>query len=124
VTCVGTYGFSWDGSYQYLSEEALLYRGVGIENNDMYFNFYDCDGLTCKNLYAGIYGGGGSCNYRIYAVDCRFAVHGGGGNNIYDIHGHTLYAYGSDGKRIYGTDYIYYGKESDVNKISIGFYDI
>lgn len=124
VTCVGTYGFSWDGSYQYLSEEALLYRGVGIENNHMYFNFYDCDGLTCRKLYSGIYGSSGSCNYRIYAVDCRFAVYGGGGNNIYDIHGHTLYTYGSDGKRIYGTDYIYYGKNCDVNKISIGFYDI
>jgi hypothetical protein len=122
VTLIGTYGFSWDGGYPYLSEEALVYRGVGIYG-PMYFNFYDCDGLICKHLYSGVYYGGGSNNYRIYVTNSRFAVYGGGGNNIFDIQGHTEYSYGRDGQRVIATDYVFYGIRADANSITIGFYD-
>ena len=122
VVMTGTYEFSWEGEYQILTDEALTYRGVGVYSKSLYFNFFNCDGLTCKNLYAGIYNGGGANNYNIYVTDSRFAVWGGGANNIFDIIGHTYYVYGRDG-RINGTEYAYYGQDSDANEIKICFYD-
>lgn len=122
VKLTGDYKFSWDNEYIYLSNETLAYRGVGVYNSSLYFNYHDCDGLVCTNLYAGIYHGGGSCNYRIYVTESRFAVYGGGGNNIYDIQGHTYYGTGRDGQ-ICATEYVYYGTCSDSDKIMIAFYD-
>lgn len=125
VTMVGTYDFSKDEEgYLYLSEEDLAYRGVGVMTPDMYTNYYDCDGLFCKHLYAGVYGGGSACNYRMYVAESRNAVYGGGGNNTYDIQGHSHYTNnGRDGKVI-ATDYVYYGVKSDCNTITIGYFDI
>ena len=122
VTLVGTYGLAWEGGYQYLPDEMLDYRGVGIYGK-MYFNFCDSNNLICKHLYSGVHDGGGSNNYRLFVTDSRFAVYGGGGYNIFDINGHTLYGYGSDGNRILATDYVYYGTKSDGNTITIDFYD-
>ena len=50
VTLIGTYDFSWDEEYPYLSDEDLAYRGVGVGDNGLYFNYYDCDGLVCTHL--------------------------------------------------------------------------
>jgi hypothetical protein len=122
ITLKGTYGLLWEGGYQYLPDAMLTYRGVGIFGQ-MYFNFYDGNGLICSHLYAGVYYGGGGNNYRLYVTDSRFAVHGGGGNNIFDINGHTLYGYGSDGQRIIATDYVFYGTYAESNTIRIYFYD-
>lgn len=123
VTLVGTYNFSWSEGYPYLSDETLAYRGVGVHADKLYFNFYDCDGLTCRHLYAGLYGYGGSNNYRICVTESRYAVRGGGGNNIIDITGHTYYGFDLDGKIVSGTEYVFYGKYADTNKIMVGFYD-
>jgi hypothetical protein len=122
ITLVGTYGLAYDGDYQYLPEEALTYRGVGIYGRH-YFLYYDSDGLICRKLYAGIYEGGGGNNYRIYVPDSRFAVYGGGTNNIFDICGHASYGYGRDGQRVIATDYIFYGMRADTNSITIRCYD-
>lgn len=128
VTLIGTYSISQEEGYDCLSDEALSYRGVGITstiNTNTYFTYYDSDALICRHLYAGVYGGGGSCNYRMYVTESRFAVYCvGGGNNIYDIHGHTYYSNGGRNGKIYATDYIFYGKKCVVSKIMIGFYDI
>ena len=123
VVMIGTYELSWEGEYQILPDEVLAYRGVGVYSKSLYFNFFNCDGLTCRNLYAGVYNGGGANNYNIYVTDSRFAVWGGGANNIFDIIGHTYYAYGRDG-RINATEYAYYGHDSEANEIKICFYDL
>lgn len=122
ITLKGTYGFSWKEGYPYLSDKALAYRGVGI-SGAMYFNFCDFDGVFCRNLYAGIYNGGGANHYRIYVPDSRFAVYGGGGNNIFDINAHTYYGYGQDGQLILGTEYAFYGREAESNMITMILYD-
>jgi len=122
VTLIGKYSLTWEGNYQYLSEDALTYRGVGILSSRLFFNFFDCDGLYCKHLYAGVYHGGGSNNFRLYATECRLAVYAIGGNNRYEIKGHTYYGYTSEG--VFGaTDYIVYSEgQSDIYDIC-GFYD-
>jgi hypothetical protein len=123
VTLLGTYDFSWNDAGVYLSDDALAYRGVGISSvSGLYFNYYDCNGLTCKNLYAGIYGGGSANNYRIYVTESRYAVYGGGSNNIFDIIGHTHYGYGGEG-RVLATDYAFYGTTTYYNMITITWYD-
>lgn len=124
VTLIGTYSLSWQDNYQYLSDEALNYRGVGIMNNHLYFNFFDCDGLICKHLYAGVYSGGGSNNFRIFVTESRHAVYddSGGGNNRFEIKGHTYYGYGPEGI-ISATDYVAYtSAETSIFDI-MGFYD-
>jgi hypothetical protein len=122
VTLIGKYSLTWEGDYQYLSEDALAYRGVGIMSRHLYFNFFDCDGLLCRHLYAGVYHGGGSNNFRLYATECRFAAYATGGNNRYEVKGHTYYGYNSEG--IFGaTDYVVYSEgDSDIYDI-VGFYD-
>ena len=123
VTLRGTYQLSWDGTYNYLSERALNYRGVGVLFRANYSNFHDYDGLTCKNLYSGTYGSGGANNHRMYVTECRSAVRGGGGNNIFNITGHTYYGTGQS-ENVIATDYIYYGERSDSNNITLTFYDV
>jgi hypothetical protein len=124
VTLTGTYRFSWEDGYAYLSERALAYRGVGVLQYRLFFNYYNCDNLVCRHLYAGVYGGGGSSNYCIYATECRFAVYGGGGNNIFDIHGHAYYDHNGRDGTILGTDYVYYSELGHANTITVGVYDI
>jgi hypothetical protein len=123
VTLVGNYGFSRDDDgYSYLSEETLAYRGVGVYAKSMYFNYYDCDGLICRHLYAGVCGTGSANNYRMYATETRFPVRGGGSNSMYSIIAHSYYANGRDGKVI-GAEYAYYGENSTYANIEIRFYD-
>lgn len=122
VVLSGEYRMSWQDGNAYLSEEALAYRGVGMMTRGLYFNYFDCAGLRCQNLYAGIYRGGGSCNYRIYVVDSRYMVYIGGGNNVYEINGHSYYDNGPD-ETVVATDAIYYGVSDVGNKITIGVYD-
>lgn len=123
VTLKGDYKFSWSDGYPYLSDESLEYRGVGIGSPGLYFNYHDASRLVCRNLYSGIYNGGGSNNYRLYVTNSRYAVYGGGANNIFEIIGHTYYDYDKDNRRIIGTEYAYYGTDSDNNMITIEFYD-
>ena len=122
VTLMGRYGFVWENGYPTLPEEKLAYRGVGIWGQ-MYFNFFNATDLICRNLYAGVYHGGGSNNYRMQAVDTRFGVYGGGGNNIYEIGGHTLYGYDQNGNRLIATDYPFYGTFAETNMITLSYYD-
>ena len=123
VTLSGTYNFSWDDAGVFLSDEALTYRGVGIGSvSGLYFNYHDCDGLICKHLYAGVYGGGSANIYRVYVTESRYAVYGGGANNIFNITGHTHYGYGREG-RVLGTDYAFYGTITDNNTITVAWYD-
>lgn len=121
VTLIGKYGFSWEDGYPFLSEETLAYRGVGIYSKP-YTIYLDCDRVAGNNLYSLVYGEGGSSSYRIYAVNCRFGVRGGGANNIFDIMGHSYYNYGKDG-RIEATDYFFYGEECVATTITISCYD-
>lgn len=122
VKLSGTYQFSYENGYAYLSERDLNYRGVGVLSRSSYFNFCDGDGITCTHLYAGIASNSGGNQYRVQIVDCRFGVYRGGGNNIYNITGHTYYGEGSDGI-VSGTEYIVYGTTCCNNDFTIGFYD-
>ena len=124
VKLVGAYDLTWhDDGYQSVSDEAMAHRGVGIYNKYLFFNYFDCGGLICKNLYAGIYNGGGANHYRMYVTHSRMAVYDSGGNNYYEIKGHSLYGENSEG--IFGaTDYIVYCEEGQNNIFNIlGFYD-
>ena len=123
VTLSGTYGFSWGADGAYLSEQTLAYRGVGIRTAGLYCNFCDFGNVSCTNLYAGVYSGGGANVYNsLYVVDSRIGIHGGGANNIINLTGHSYYYLGNDGY-LGGTDWIYYGVFSDANHITITFYD-
>lgn len=126
VTLIGGYGLGWNGNYRYLSEEALAHRGVGIYSKHLFFNFFDCDGLYCKRLYAGVCNGGGSNNYRIFVTESRMAVVSidvGSGNNRYEIKGHSLYGVTEAGDLIQGTDYVVYSEDEASIFDVMGFYD-
>jgi hypothetical protein len=123
VTMIGTYGFSRDDDgYYYLSDETLAYRGVGVCGRSLYFNYYDCNNLVCKHLYAGVYDVTSANNYRMYATECRFAARTGGSNNIFNIIAHSYYANGRDG-RVIGTEYAFYGATSRYSEIEVRMYD-
>ena len=124
VTFIGKYSLTWQDNYQYLSDEALAYRGVGIaSNHHLYFNFFDCDCATFRHLYSGIYGGGGSNNFRIYATECRLAAYTDhGGNNRYEIKGHTYYGQNENGY-VDATDYVVYSASSSDSYDINGFFD-
>lgn len=122
VTLIGEYSLTYEEGNQYLSDAALAYRGVGIMSMYLFFNFFDCDGLFCDHLYAGVYTGGGSNNYRLSVTHSRMAVYSNGGNNRYEIKGHTYYGYNSENV-VGATDYIVYSEgECNIYDIS-GFYD-
>ena len=126
VTLIGGYGLSWNGNYQYLSDAALAYRGVGIYSRYLFFNFFDCDGLFCKHLYAGVCNGGGSNNYRIFVTDSRMAVFSadvGSGNNRYEIKGHSLYGFAETGDVVQGTEHVVYSEDEASIFDVMGFYD-
>lgn len=127
VTLIGKYSFKWENNIPSLTEEVLAYRGVGMLSKRLFFNFFDCDGLFCDYLYSGIYGGGGSNNYRLFVTRSRHAVYEMGGNNRYEIKGHTYYEpYEVDGenKTIIGTDYVIYSDGEHSLYDVTGFYDI
>lgn len=119
----GRYDFRWEGNNQYLTEEMMAYRGVGIYSTRLFFNFFDCDGLFCQNLYSGIYGGGGSNNYRLYVIKSRNAVYDISGNNRYEIKGHTFYGFNENGS-VTATDYVVYSDGEHNIFDASGFYDI
>jgi hypothetical protein len=124
ITMIGTYGFSKDDDgYYYLSDDNLKYRGVGVYGTSLYFNYYDCDGLVCKKLYSGISGQGSANNYRMYAVESRFAARTGGSNNIYNIIAHSYHFRGRDNEVIIGSEHAFYGEQSYVAEIELRFYD-
>lgn len=131
VTLVGKYNFKWENNIPSLSDETLAYRGVGIYSNRLFFNFFDCDGLFCERLYSGVYGGGGSNNFRLFVIKSRHAVYDkGGGNNRYEIKGHTYYESYKKNETdeveqiISATDYVVYSEgEHNIYDVS-GFYDI
>lgn len=103
VILLGTYEPSKDSNgIYYLSEEMQNYRGCGLYADRMYFLYSDFSNVEVKNLYAGIYGGSGANRYGIYETYCRYAVYGGGRNNMFEISGHSGYYVSNDGT-IFGT---------------------
>lgn len=106
VTLMGTYKAKRDSENDpyYLTEEMQNYLGCGVYADRMYFLYSDFTNIKVRNLYAGIYGGSGANQYRIYAAYCRYAVYGGGRNNMFEVSGHSGY-YTSAGVTTGTTDY-------------------
>ena len=119
IKLVGKYEMGFDSENNpYIPEGMLDYRGVGIYSRPMYFCFFDGDNILTSNLYAGIYNGGNSCNYKLFSMNSRIAAYIRGGLNTYDIHGHTYYS-----GTLSMTDYVVYCNSAERNIISVGFYD-
>lgn len=77
------------------------YRGCGVYADKMYFLYSTFTNIKVQNLYAGVYGGSGANKYSICATECRYAVYGGGRNNMFEVSGHSGYYY--DNGNIVGT---------------------
>ena len=119
IKLIGKYEMGVDTENNpYIPEGMLDYRGVGIYSRPMYFCFFDGDNILTSNLYAGIYNGGNSCNYKLFSMNSRIAAYIRGGLNTYDIHGHTYYS-----GTLSMTDYVVYCNSAERNIISVGFYD-
>lgn len=81
------------------------YRGCGLYADCRYFLYSDFSNVKVRRLYAGIYGGSGGNRYGIYETYCRYAVYGGGRNNMFDISGHSGYYNADDGTIVGTTEY-------------------
>jgi hypothetical protein len=99
VSLSGSYGFKYVDGYPTISNDYEYYRGCGLIQTQLFFNYATLTNVHIGGMYHGIHGVGGSNNITIFCESCKTMVYGsGGGYANLNIFGHSYYGTAKDGK--------------------------
>lgn len=124
ISMSGNYKFEYADGRPILGDVYNNYKGVGIYDSSMYFNYAHIDNVYFGNLMSGVYGGGGSNYFNITAVSCKYGVYASyARNNTFFINGHSYYDNDEDGTHISMSDAMVYAEDTHMCNFYLVSYD-
>lgn len=125
VFMTGEYKFGNENGYAVVSDAYNNYKGVGIYSHRLMFNYAHIENVDFKNLFAGVYGGGGSNYFRVSSVFCKYGLYiVSGSDNTYFVDGHSYYANNAGGDYISMSDAIAYVERDHYSAYHLRTYDM
>lgn len=120
----GGYRFESEDGKPILGDVYHNYKGVGIMNLKLYFNYARIEKVYGRYLMATMYGGGGGNYLNITAEFCKYGVYTiWGGNNQYFVNGHSYYSGNKTDGFVSMSDYFVYDDGGTNNMYFLSPYD-
>lgn len=123
VQLSGSYGFKYVNSYPTISNDYEHYRGCGLIQKKLFFNYATLTNVHITGMYHGIDGLGGSNDITIFCESTKTMVYGCGGYANLNIFGHSYYGTAEDGTTLSMSDEIGYFTEFEQSYVAEYVYD-
>jgi hypothetical protein len=123
VYLTGSYGFRYVNGYPVISNDYENYRGCGIIQENLFFNYATLTDVHIKGMYHGLHGTGGSCDITVFCERCKIMVYGGGGLANLNIYGHSYYEQDAEGNTISMSDKVGHFTLMELSTIIEHVYD-
>ena len=120
----GSYGFKYVDGQSTISNDYEHYRGCGLIQYYLFFNYATLKNVHISGMYHGLHGIGGSNDITIFCENTKTMVYGGGGYATINIFGHSYYDTHDDGTTISMSDEIGYFTELEQSMVTESVYDI
>lgn len=102
----GSYGFRYVDGYPIISNDYEHYRGCGLIQERLFFNYATLTNVHISGMYHGLHGVGGSNDMTIFCESCKTMVYGNGGYIDLNIYGHSYYAQDKNNNTISMSDFV------------------
>ena len=124
VHLLGSYSFRYINGKPTVSNDYEHYRGCGLIQNYLFFNYATLKNVHISGMYHGLHGIGGSNEITIFCDNTKVMVYGGGGYTNLNIFGHSYYDTDENGTTISMSDEIGYFTELEQSTVAEYVYDI
>ena len=119
----GSYGFRYINGKPTVSNDYEHYRGCGLINEKLFFNYATLTNVYISGMYHGLHGCGGSNDITIFCTESKTMVYGNGGYLNLNIYGHSYYDTDNDGNTISMSDEVGHFIDTEQSYIAEYVYD-
>lgn len=120
----GSYGFDYSSGTAAMSNDYEHYRGCGLLQRSLYFNYATITNTHINGMYCGLHGVGGSNDITVFCEGTKIMVYANGGYGNINIYGHSYYATDNSGKTISMSDVIAHCSYLEQSYIAEYVYDV
>lgn len=124
VHLLGSYGFRYINGKPTVSNDYEHYRGCGLIQHYLFFNYATLKNVHISGMYHGLHGVGGSNDITIFCDNTKVMVYGGGGYANLNIFGHSYYDTDENGTTISMSDEIGHFTELEQSTVAEYVYDV